>query len=148
MADTENNMAAERNAAFAITNIYGHKSQCNMAATRHATSTITRPHGLTPPPPYTEVTIQNGRHNKQHGRRAKRQIHNHQYTPTYVTIQHGRRATRYVHHYPSTPCHTPTTLHLRHHTTWPTHKTTTWPPSVLIHSLLQIYTASHTPHPT
>jgi malate/lactate dehydrogenase len=31
MADTLNNMAAERNAAFPITNIHGHTSRYNMA---------------------------------------------------------------------------------------------------------------------
>jgi hypothetical protein len=140
---------------------------------------------------------------QKHDRRAKRNIHNYQYTRTYVTIQYGRQATRYIHNYPSTRCHTPhhltrtspynmadtlnmaaerndtitipnipghtspyravarhatptithlhgvtpTNLHVRRNTTWPTHKTT-WPPSVLIHSLLPIYTASHAPPPT
>jgi hypothetical protein len=56
-----------------------------MAAKRHATSTITRPHGVTPPPAYTYVTIQHGRHTKQ---------------------QHGRRASTHIPYYPSTRRHT------------------------------------------
>jgi hypothetical protein len=41
------NMAAERHAAFTITNIYGKTSQCNMAVARHATPTITSLQGVT-----------------------------------------------------------------------------------------------------
>jgi hypothetical protein len=145
---TTNNMAAELHAAYAITNIHGINSYTYVTIQhgRHATRYI---HNYTSTRCHTYVTIHHGRHIKQYGRRAKRRIPNFQYTRTYVTIQHGRQATRCIHNYPYTRCHTPTTtLHVSHHTTWPTHKTSSWPPSVTKHSLLPVYTASHTPPPT
>jgi hypothetical protein len=100
----------------------------NMAAERHAAFTITNLHGVTP---CTYVTIQHGRHATRYLHKSTR--HNTTwptYQSTYVTIQHGRhtkntlphpqhghRATGYIHNYQSIRRQP---FHIRHHRTWPT----------------------------